>query len=115
MKLNHLKTFETYTNEDFNPLKSEDWKSAGNTVRKGFGFLTPEELIEKGKQMIAKSAKYKAIYDQWLKKDPIAAEKFITFIAENPNTVYYGYVDGKWVDTGNYNWGEGKGRVKKGI
>jgi hypothetical protein len=112
MKLNHLKTFETYTNEEFNPFKGEDWKGVGNAVRKGAGFLTPEELVQKGKQMIARNPKYKVVYDKWLQKDSEAAQKFITFIAEHPDAMYFNYEGGKWSETGIRNWGEGSRRVR---
>jgi len=116
MELNHLKTFENYTNEEFNPFKGEDWNKAGHSLRRGIGLLTPEELKQKGKEMLKgnnnKAAKYRERYNIWLKKDPEAAEKFIVFIAEHPDAIYYDYVDNHWVETGIGNWGEGTGRLR---
>ena len=82
-KLNHLKTFEAYTNEEFNQFKKEDWKETGKDVRKGLGFLTPEEEIEKGKSVIQKNRYWKEAYEKFLKEDPDKAEKFLKFMANN--------------------------------
>jgi len=106
------------SNEDFGDDEediSEEFslKDIGTSLRRSTGlFLTPEETYEKGRRMIKKSAKYRSIYDMWSKKDPKAAEKFITFLGENPNAQYMNYIDGEWSDGGEYNWGEGKGRRK---
>lgn len=77
-------TFESYTmNEEFNPLKKDDWKSAGNSIRRGVGFLTPEEEIQKGKELVMKNPNKRKKYEEILIKDKDMAEKYLRFWAES--------------------------------
>ena len=83
-KLNHLKTYESFnTNEEFNPLKREDWKSAGNAVRKGVGFLTPEEELEEGLKNVKSHSMYYQIYQDFLENEPEKADEYLKFWANN--------------------------------
>jgi len=78
-KLNHLMTYEAYVAEEFNPLKREDWKKAGTAVRKGAGFLTPEEEVEEGKKFVFNHITRKQAYKKFLKEDPDKAKKYLQF------------------------------------
>jgi hypothetical protein len=79
-KFNHLMTFESYTaNEEFNPFKKDDWKSAGNAVRRGAGFLNPEEEKEEGMKLVLTHPVRKKLYYQFLKENPIKADKYAQF------------------------------------
>lgn len=83
-KLNHLRTYESFnTNEDFNPLKRDDWKSAGNSIRKGVGFLTPDEEIEAGKKLVLNHPTRSQIYHHFLDEEPDKAEAFLRFWGKN--------------------------------
>jgi hypothetical protein len=92
-KLNHLMTFESFTNEEFNPLKRKDWKTAGTAVRKGVGFLTHEEEIQKGEEIVLSHPTRKMVYNLYLnggewkgklyKADPIKAKEYLKFWATN--------------------------------
>ena len=85
-KFNHLKTFESFNaNEEFNPFKKEDWKSAGTSVRKGVGFLTPEEEMEAGEELVMNHPMYSKIYQHFLDEDPTKAEEYLKFWGKNPD------------------------------
>jgi hypothetical protein len=79
-ELKNLKTFEQFTNEEFNPLKREDWKKTGTSIRKGIGFLTPEEELEKGKELVLNHPQRSKVYDDIIEKgDNDKAEKYLRF------------------------------------
>jgi hypothetical protein len=83
-KLNHVMTFESYTmNEEFNPLKKDDWKAAAGSIRRGVGFLTPKEEIQKGKEIVMRNPVKKRAYENMLIKDKEMAEKYLRFWAES--------------------------------
>jgi len=91
-ELNHLMTFESYTNEEFNPMKKAEWKKVGSTLRKGAGFLTDEEKIEKGKQYVFNHRARKQAYElflnggerngKYIEPDPYKADQYLKFWAE---------------------------------
>jgi hypothetical protein len=91
-ELNHLMTFEAFTNEEFNPMKKAEWKKLGTNVRKGVGFLTDEEKIEKGKEYVFNHPRRKQAYElflnggerngKYIKPDPYKAEQYLKFWAE---------------------------------
>jgi len=98
-------TFESFTtaNEEFNPLKGEDWKKAGTAVRKGAGFLTPEEELEAGKKLVLNHPTRSRAYQQFLKEDPDKANKYLQFWAKHldPNSTPVWIEDKKmWVAKG---------------
>ena len=92
-RLNHLMTFESYSsyNEDFNPFSKEDWKDAGSSIRRGVGFLTPEEIMEKGRKLVLNHPMRKKVYDTYLHggtlngkvyaSDPLKAREYLKFWA----------------------------------
>lgn len=83
-KLNHLMTYESFTtNEEFNPLKKEDWKKAGSSIRRGAGFTTPEEEMEEGKKIISGNPVKWGYYQELLKTDPKKAQKYLQFWGES--------------------------------
>jgi hypothetical protein len=77
-------TFESYTmNEEFNPFKKDDWKSTGNAIRKGIGYLTPEEEMQKGKEIVMRNPNKRRIYQDLLINDKEKAEKYLRFWAQS--------------------------------
>lgn len=87
-KLNHLKTFESFnTNEEFNPFKKDDWKSAGTAVRKGVGFLTPEEEIEEGQKLVTGHRGLNKVYQHFIENEPEKVEPFLIFWSKNKDEI----------------------------
>lgn len=83
-QLNHLKTFENFSaNEEFNPLKRDDWKATGEYLRKGAGFLTEDEKLEQAKDMVLSHPVRSKVYKKFLNENPYKAEEYIMFWAEN--------------------------------
>ena len=96
--LNNLKSFETYINE-----KKETIREIGKNVRKGLGFLTPEEKIEKGLKIVNKHKIKKSTYNILLEEDPEKAEKYLIFWADYPDGFpHWNEIDNDWDDTGEY-------------
>lgn len=114
-KFNHLVTFESYTNEEFNPFKKEDWKETGTSIRKGVGFLTPEEEIEEGKKKVLNHRIRKGKYEEYLDIDPKVADEYLKFWAKatdnNANPVWSD-IKGKFVDAASYDFSSGPGGRK---
>lgn len=96
-------TFESFTtNEEFNPFKKEDWKDAGNAVRRGAGFLNPEEEKAEGMKLVLSHPTRKKLYYQYLKEDPIKADKYAQFWGKNgaeANPVWNGK---EWINKAHY-------------
>lgn len=115
-KLNHLKTYENFeTNEEFNPFKREDWKDVGSSIRKGTGFLTEEEEIEKGKQYVFTHPVRNRAYNKFLSESPLKADKYLQFWAKasgeiNANPVWNEKIK-DFEDRANYSWNTGPGGV----
>ena len=96
-ELNHLQTYESFTtNEEFNPLKKEDWRQAGHSIKKGMGFLTPEEELEAGKKMVLTHKTRSDVYNAYLNgytdrkgkehpADPKKAEAYLRFWGKSEN------------------------------
>lgn len=113
-QLNHLKTFESFTtNEEFNPLKREDWKSAGNYIRKGVGFLSNEEKMEQAKKIVLNHPVRSKIYKKFLNEDPYKADMYLLFWSENDqyaNPVWDSKAR-KFVDKAKYSYDSGPGGI----
>lgn len=65
--------------EEFNPLRREDWKKAGTSIRRGAGFLNPEEELEEGKKRVLNHPVRKRKYQELLARNPEAAEAYLRF------------------------------------
>lgn len=83
-------TFESFVaneiaNEEFNPLKKSDWKDAGTAIRKGVGFLNPEEELEAGKKLVLNHPTRNKAYQQFLKENPDKANKYLQFWSKHPD------------------------------
>lgn len=68
------------SNEEFNPFIKKDWREAGDKIRKGIGFLTPEEEIEEGKKKVFSHPNRFKVYT---KLDPDKADKYLIFWANH--------------------------------
>ena len=96
--LNHLVLFDKYISE-----KKDIIKEIGKNVRKGLGFLTYEEKIEKGLGIVKKHKVKKDTYEILLKQDPERAEKYLIFWAELPDGFpHWNSVTREWEDSGEY-------------
>jgi hypothetical protein len=113
-KLNHLKTYESFTtNEEFNPLKKQDWKDTGNYLRKGMGFLNDEEKIEKAEEMILSHPVRSQIYKKFLREDPLKAEEYVIFWSENEEGAnpVWDEINNKFEDKAYYSYNTGPGGI----
>lgn len=106
-------TYESYslTYEEFNPLKKEDWKNTGKSVRRGIGFLTPEEEYQKGKEMVLSHPIRKKLYMKFASEDMEKAHKYIKFwgkhdIEANP---VWDPIKKEFIDKAIYTYGTGPG------
>lgn len=84
-KINKFDDFDSLddddiSNEEFNPLKKKDWKDVGDRVRKGIGFLTPEEELEEGKRRVFSHPNRFKVYSNL---DSDKAEKYLIFWANH--------------------------------
>ena len=110
--LNHLQTFESFsTNEEFNPLKKDDWKGAGNYLRKGAGFLSEEEKLEKAKEMILRHPVRSKITKKFLNENPLKAEEYVIFWTENDELANPVWDERRqrFTDKANYTYNTGPG------
>jgi len=94
---------DDFLDEEFNPLKKEDWKKAGKTIRKGVGILTKEEAVEKGREIVMNHVNRKKKYLDLLEEDPEAAEKYLEFFGHNPNGIpEWNSEKEEWIDRAFY-------------
>lgn len=113
-QLNHLKTFESFTtNEEFNPFKKNDWKAAGNYLRKGVGFLSEDEKLEQAKDMVLSHPVRSKIYHRLLSENPHKAEEYIMFWAEHDERAnpVWNEKKYKFEDKAQYNYNTGVGGI----
>ena len=114
-KLNHLMTYESYLiEEEFNPLKKDDWKAVGDSIRKGAGFSTPEEEIEEGKERVLSHVKRREVYLKLKSSDPEKANEYLRFWANHGlnATPYWDDEKRKFVDRSSYDYNTGVGGRK---
>ena len=87
-------------NEEFNPLKKEDWEKTNKYIKRKIGILTREEAIEKGEKIVMNHASKRLTYFKWSERDPKVAEEYLKFIGEHPWVQQLVWDGKKWSEGG---------------
>lgn len=90
-KKNPLLAIEKIESDKLNKSKGMSDETDEEGLDEGIFTKSKEELYDIGLKAIQNHPVRKKTYEDWMKKDPLTAEKYVIFVGKNPGAKYIGY------------------------
>lgn len=90
-KKNPLLAIEKIESDKLNKSKGMSDETDEEGLDEGLFTKSKEELYDIGMKAIQNHPVRKKTYEDWMKKDPLTAEKYVIFVGKNPGAKYIGY------------------------